>query len=639
MAIEAPKTKQPFLFLKNSEGLNTYSGRFDRSENQCLINTNNVYTKSGTFRNRRGQVAINSTDPTGNPDSLYGLEFVRRPIGSAITRQKIVFCSDGKVYDYSTDPPTVILSGLTSNTTPDVIVVHGWLCVVNGKDTPRKYDGANWYQWGITAPVSAPTGSGGAAGSPNGTYNFRVAYRRNPLSNIDPGHVSSMGAISADVTVTNQIINLTNIPISPDPQVNARDLLVEIAGQWYIFETINDNTTTTATYDFLDSDAVQFDQGKLDRDPPSNLLTIIELHQDIVFGSDSRILNWSILDEFESFSALNRSSNAFETGDGTPIIGLRSQSDLVVGKQRSLFLRSGDDITYSVVKKITDSGVIARNSMIVKDSILYYLAHDGFRAFDGNESGLISINIHNLLFGGSTEKIVYSPDLDICTGTYYSNENTSMIIWSVPSTAAESNLALCYFTNYITSDSQGKTVNSWGLWDNLDSRFLFSAKDPTTSFDLLFSGGRSGNLRQLDTGFTDLGAPISCQYLQPDLFFGNPFEKKRMRDSFFSVSVEEGQPTGTYQVEWVINGIKSGIIKTLNFAGSAALFDSAIFDSDHFALEGDFIAITGYTSDPFYTIAPNLTWEVSKDTDEVAWNGWMVRIADAGIRRDPNTSS
>lgn len=639
MAKLVQKNKVPFPYFDNTEGLNTNSIRFEKRENQALEAMDVIYTKKGGFKGRRGQELVNANQPAGFPELVYGIEFVRTE-GGITTQKKISWGADGNVYDFSTNPPTIILSGLTPNAMPDAAVIHGWLCFVNGVDQPRKWDMTNWYQWGIDAPASAPSGAAGGAGSPNGTYRFRVSFLRVPgVGSIDPGHESSMGTISSTVTVANQEIDLTSIPVSTDPQVNARRVYVEIGGQWYLATEISDNTTTTYTYDALDSATVLGEKGRTDRNPIPETTKIIEQHHEVTFGSDSQTLIWSIFDEFESFSELNRKSNTYQTNDGAPIVGLRSHIDLVVAKLNVLWVREGDDLTYSNTKKVLDSGCIARNSMVVKDTKMYYLAHDGFRVFDGNTSRIIHRNIENLLTGVSVERLLYQPNIAKISGCFYGSNLINAVVWAIPTSSTQYKNLLLYSEDFKTVDSADTArsgVGVWYAWSNMDARFIFKGKDSATNFDKLYSCGMQGFMRALDTGYTDLGAPITPVYRQTDLFFKSPNSKKRMRDSFFVVSVPEGNPTGTYQVEWYVDGLASGVQETLDFCTRGYEFDDAgsIFDTARFATEGTFVAEAQYGPDPFVTIAPRITWTVSEQSDDVLWNGWTLRIIDAGFRRE-----
>ena len=634
MAKAVVKTKEPFHFFNNIEGLNTQSTRYGKNSNQANETDNIVLTKRG-FQNRGGQLYVNTLRPASNPELHFGIDFVRT-VGGVTTRKKIAFGTDGNVYDYSTNPPTIILSGLTPGYEPDVLIIHGWLCFVDGINTPRKYNMTSWYQWGITAPASAPTLGLGGAGNPNGTYRFRVAYRRNPLDAIDPGAVSSMGTISAPVTAANQVINLTNIPISADPQVNARDIYVQISGRWYKATTINDNTTTTYTYDLLDSIVVEFEEGRTDRDPPPTAAKICEMHKDIAFLSDGTLLYWSILNEFEAFSVLDRVSNAFNPNDGIPITSLVSYTDLAVCKERSIYVRAGDDVSYTITLKVSDSGVVSNHSVVVKDNIFYYIAHDGFRVFDGNNSAIISRNINNLLFGSNIEKLIFAPYINKITGVYYSNNNVESVIWTIPTASNRFNLAFCYYPGFVTTDSQGQQVGAWVSWSNLDARFIFKTINASSLNDNIFTCGMTGFMNQVDVGYTDNGVRINCVYRQADQYFERPVGKKRLRDALFSVSNENLDYNRNPNCEWYIDGAPSDVNFDIHFFRNyLSRFDLSRFDIDRFTAEGDLVGWIGYSYNPFYTIAPRLTWFVQAEEDVILWQGWTLRIIDAGVRRTP----
>lgn len=102
--------------------------------------------------------------------------------------------------------------------------------------------GAAWEN--VELPASGPTAAINAvAGNLNGLYYYRVSY-------VSPAGETDVGIPSAGVSPVNQQVNLTNIPISPDPSVTARKIYRTVAGEnepalaKYV-ATINDNTTTT----------------------------------------------------------------------------------------------------------------------------------------------------------------------------------------------------------------------------------------------------------------------------------------------------------------------------------------------------------------------------------------------------------
>ena len=635
--VERPKTEHPFF--DNNGGLNTRGSLFKTVAGQARVARNCIFSKDGGFRARKGQAKTTTNPAPGAPDSIVSISF-RRVVSGAITDKRMVYANDGAIYNHSVDPPASSLSGLTtSGVSPDFIVIHGFVIFCDGVNTPKKFDGTTWTQFGITKPAAAPTLALGGAGSPNGTYRFRVAFGRQ-TTGIDPGSISSMGTISGTISPVNQIINLSNIPVSADAQVNMRVIYVEIAGEWYEATTINDNVTTTYAYNALDSTTVNtgLPKGRTDRDPPPVTIIYMAVQDGIVFASDGKKLYWSIVDEFESFSQLRRASNAFNTDDGELISGLSPCSgDLAVCKQRSIYIRSGDDVDYTIEKRC-DNGVLSHYSLVEFDKGIYYISHDAFRFFDGFNSQPISGNVDNLLYG--TQAILHPASARRISGVSLATDQFKAIIWSLPSSGSESPYALVYFWEYETLDTSNPkrtaTVGAWTLWDSLNARSFFVEIDSTTQRDRLFEAGNDGNVREMLAVYGDDGVAVNASYRPVDEYFDQPLHSKRLRDATFFIEMEAGiPPPGTPPVvSWYVDGITSGVAINLTFSAlvSAATYDSAIYDLDHYAAEGTFHSTVNYGSNPFFTIAPEIAWSVSEAEEDILWLGWVLREMDAGVR-------
>lgn len=103
------------------------------------------------------------------------------------------------------------------------------------------------------AIVSAPSAtlglSAGAAGSPNGTYYYRITF-------VTPDGETDGSRNNNQITVTNTRINITGIPVSGDPAVTARKIYRNVAGEPLemskLVATIADNSTTTYTDNVAD---------------------------------------------------------------------------------------------------------------------------------------------------------------------------------------------------------------------------------------------------------------------------------------------------------------------------------------------------------------------------------------------------
>jgi len=67
---------------------------------------------------------------------------------------------------------TTVGSGLTSGEIFDFINFQDTCYMSNGVDDPKKYDGTNFYNWGLVAPTTAITYNADTAGSLTGVYSY-----------------------------------------------------------------------------------------------------------------------------------------------------------------------------------------------------------------------------------------------------------------------------------------------------------------------------------------------------------------------------------------------------------------------------------------------------------------------------------
>jgi len=168
-----------------------------------------------------------------------------------------------------------IASGLNGNRltfvsmapSPEVV---DWLFVAGGGRLIKISVDGTVSQWGIDAPTTDFTAAVGAAGVLNGTYQYAVTFKNTVTgARSNPNPAAFTGP--ATVAPANQKVDLSNIPISNDPQVNAREIWRTFANQAQLFllTTITDNSTTTYTDNAPDADltseTIQFDNA-----PPSS---------------------------------------------------------------------------------------------------------------------------------------------------------------------------------------------------------------------------------------------------------------------------------------------------------------------------------------------------------------------------------
>ena len=283
-----------------------------------------------------------------------------------------------------TPAPLSLPNPLTPSQETYFASVGKWVFVSNGVDNPIKID-TNLVvtNWGITAPVTAPTATATGVGGLFGNYNYFVTFG-------NPVQESSQSPASNQVTAVNQNVQLTGVPVSTDPQVTLR-YIYRVGGALGTIQrvgTINDNTTTT----FLDTTPDNQVTGVflVRRDPPPPFKIIIA-HQERIFGfnipTDDCQAWWSNLNEPWGFDSVN---NVLEVGSNTAGdfgIGLISTgSVLLLIKSRNPYAIYGQtdaDFRAGLQKIADNAGCLAGKSCQAIDGAGYWLGNQGVWSWNG----------------------------------------------------------------------------------------------------------------------------------------------------------------------------------------------------------------------------------------------------------------
>lgn len=241
---------------------------------------------------------------------------------------------------------------------------------------------------GLKAPTGKVTAAAGGTGNLNGTYRWRVTFESS-------SHESDPGPIGDPLTVTNQSVNLSNIPTASDPTVQRRHVwrLGGSVPEWRHVGTINDNTTTTATDNVSDLDLgrlLSFDRGA----PPSGI-TVAVHHKGRVFGFIKDDLVFSNFDEPEGWNP----TNTIPIGRGDDIVTLGTTgSVLLIFKRNQTWALFGETLEDFVALKIYDIGCVGPRAVVSAPGEVYWLAEDGFRRSDGrNPPELIGAQIYPIV--------------------------------------------------------------------------------------------------------------------------------------------------------------------------------------------------------------------------------------------------
>lgn len=255
----------------------------------------------------------------------------------------------------------------------------------------------------ILPPLNAPTLAAGAGTGLTGAYRCGVGYATKNAAGIIVNRSPVTGP-SVAVSVTNKDLDYTNIPISPDSNVNCRILYRTAASGADLFELlqIDDNVTVAVSSNAM-TDATLSDQiadPTIDIAPgavPGTSLTLITEWKSRLWGVSGRFderddLRYTEVNQFYGWSAEN-SLPAYPRGeDAFGITGLARRRDALGILKRSRVMKvigsSNDD--FEVIILAVGPGCCAPESVVVIQDRAYFLGLDGVYRWD--DSGVVCIS-------------------------------------------------------------------------------------------------------------------------------------------------------------------------------------------------------------------------------------------------------
>lgn len=365
-------------------------------------------------------------------------------------------------------------------------------------------EGENSLTLGIIKPLSTCSVAEGAAGDITGTYKYVITYYRSGNYPCE----SNPSAESAEITVSSKKINLSNIPISPDPKVNARRIYRTFNNGeiFYWLADINDNTTTTYEDNYTDADIALSDEVSYDRYPPP-LGKYYEVWDNKLWIAG--VQDWMDVENTENLIFYTNTGTSEEMGlynfipfrkrESEKIMQIRVFGDyLYVFKRKSMarIAKVGDN-AYELIELPQNIGTDASWSVAVCDKLMMWKSEYGIEVFNGQTCfrpvvselirrtmATINENWLNKILGGHNQK----------EGEYW---------LSVPTG---------------TSDESDKTI----VFDYINKRFhgVYSFADKITAMApidykeqlICLLGTPDGHIFIADKGYTDNGSLINANF-------------------------------------------------------------------------------------------------------------------------------
>ncbi len=462
------------------------AGGSPRARNTALVN---VAPGVAAVRKRKGLRTMNTTAVTGSAPFIGQTEF-RHLASGVFANYHLALTDTGRVEHVSTAGTlTNVSTGLTSGTYyPAFAQANNCCFIVNGQDRKKVtiVSAALVLQdFGITAPSSAPSLADAGSGSfHNGTYEGRVTYL-----NGNTGEESSAGTTSSTVTLTNNAINWTSIPVSADTQVTARKLYLRntaTMNQFYLAATISDNSTTSTSTDLLDTALIIAGPDTDANNRPPSGVKYVAWHRNRMLVADDEAIYYSRDGHPEAFDA--EAIKYVNRKDGQKLTGIwaLNEDTLLIGKTHSMYvLRGADPETWVLDILFQDVGVTSHMSLTIVDGVARWWSPSGPVEWDQSGAPVAIGQLHiDATIGESG--INYARLSQIQAAPDHARQR---VVWAVPESGQTRNTKLLpYSTRLRRWESDG--------WDPMDTASLGVATD-SSGFLQLYLGGYSGQIFRL----------------------------------------------------------------------------------------------------------------------------------------------
>lgn len=396
--------------------------------------------------------------------------------------------------------------------------------------------GLTAYQWGITAPATAPAISVGSASSLSLTFGRQYVYcyvsTYTDFLGVVRTSVSSPSPISAfSGPTTSHAVQLTSLAKSTDPQVN----------KIWVFETVDAAANTQATYYFaaeISNGTTAFADTLADaaldetRQAPFNTNGPAPACARLVSFAN-RI--WALTDNFIQFSGgenvtLGIPEEGWNPEDFVPVpsgartvvggLTINNGAVLVVGSQEwfmSIQVDTTDNATtINQQDRVVSPGLAGKQSLVQLPGFALWVAPDKrlWSWSGGSEAGDFSQAIAKAVPGTKSVDSLQTSTLSACEVRYFSyGEIHLVVVAGDTGTGYLDWLAIYQLQTSVNQYTGNLTISGSIITD------LFPAAHVTATANVLVNGQQfiyfgdtAGNVYRWPDGFTNNGTPITTTF-------------------------------------------------------------------------------------------------------------------------------
>lgn len=454
----------------------------------------------------------------------------------------------------------------------------------NGKNAYRFVDNAGTltkYKWGIAAPTSAPSislSAGTLTLTFGRTYVYCYVSKYTDSLDIERIHIGPPSPISAHSgPVANQIVTLSSIIHSTDPQVNFI----------WVFETSDSPFNTSATFFFaaeisngqtsygdalLDEDLDQTRLAPFDNNPapPSAILTefqnsVVGVQESQIRLSGTSVITLGIPEEAWPLNLFFNIPSG--SRQATAAISPDQGNSLVVDTADSKFRYTGYDAsTFTEQDNIASPGAIGKWAQIKTPFGTAFLSQSQrLWLWNANSQGSspteVSGNVSQAYpgtYGMEDLSIADLPNARLLWYSYGKVHFLAVLARTNDATDANLNLIQLWSIPVKGSQSDGQITGSSSFYNQIGGIYQ-TDKIPLVSMThgtsvrvgnqpFLYLGDASGNVYRFPDGFQDNGLPYNSSFSSPWSLLGSETKKRFYWVDLYFQSPVSGIPLSDYHV-------------------------------------------------------------------------------------------
>lgn len=458
----------------------------------------------------------------------------------------------------------------TSDLATEGVVAYDKLYVVNNTDPLTYYDGTSITSFTLISAPTSPTVT--RTGGSSGSYTF--SYKISAVSST--GETTATAAATTTADFSHDALDATHymtVGWTASASAIGYNIYGRQDGRWYFITYVDGQSTNS----YIDKGAltpnelvVPFTENTTQGPKGVD----IEQYKDSLFiigdpSNPSRLYYSAGGDLINDFSSANGggfvdiSKNDGQKGKALKVF----KNSLVVWKEGSIYQFSFSSSGAPSLTQITSAvGCVSTRGVIAVENDIFFADLRGIFTV-GNQPGFSFDVLRTNEISSRVRSVFQSIDpayIQNISATYATVANKNLAIFSyTPSGSTTNSKALVYDVERV----------GWYKWNNIQANCWTSYTDSSGDQHVLYGDDSSGYVKEILTGTTDFGSPISGSFKLKSESFGDLSIYKTLKD----ISVVLRQPSGSVNMAIIVDGTETQYQTNINVVSPSINFGHYIF--------------------------------------------------------------